>query len=206
MYGRNEEKKTMDTNDVKTDTTAQPDVQSTTDQTTEPTVQDILAKIPKEELEKLLAPEIDRRVNRVARERDEYKTKYSATLTEEQKRAAELEEARRQFEIEREEFNRTKTETLVLEELAIRKWPVSLKPFLYDSDKDSVKAKADTLNSIISEQVRLAVEDKLKSSSFVPPTGSGNTAGQISREDLQKLSPAEISKLRKEGRLSHLMQ
>lgn len=152
--------------------------------------------------------EFDRRVAKAletqkAKLNADFETKLSATKTEAEKLAAMSAEEKlkhehetREAQLKQRELEITKRELAATakDELASKGLPLSLADVLDYSSADSVASSIAAVEKSFQEAVKNAVDEKLKSTGSTtkkaPPP-----KGQLTREDLKKMSQKEIDAL-----------
>jgi hypothetical protein len=85
-----------------------------------------------------------------------------------------------------------------------KKLPLELTEIIQANDTDELTSKTDKVAAII-EKIRIEARNEVMKGAPIPPGSKPNPSGQITRDDLAKMDPADINKARSEGKLDHLL-
>jgi hypothetical protein len=158
----------------------------------------------KEELDKILQAQTDKRVTEALKtaqakwekefkerlEQEKTEAEKLAKMSAEERRKAEDEKAKRELEAERakldeerRQFLKTQLELETTKELSTRNLPPEFAAFLLGEDAEATKNNLDVFEKLFKEQVQKGVEGRLKSTA-PPKTGAGNNnTGPLSLRD-----------------------
>lgn len=177
------------------------EVETTENQTTETVETETFTK---EQVDKMLQQESDRRVNQArAKFEKEFEEKLAtekseaeklANMTQEERFKSEIEKERLQFQEERKQFNRERLEHQAIKEMAASSLPVEFSSYLM-SNADTAEEVSENIKSFTktwTSAIEKAVEERLKGST---PKGSNKQAGSMTKEQFNKLPAGERNKM-----------
>ena len=159
-----------------------------------------------EEVDKLLQQESDRRVSKAletskAKWEEEYKSKLEnerdqagklATMTQEERFKAEIEQQRKELEDERKQMNRERLEHQAIKELASSSLPVNFSNYVMADTAEEVSTNIKSFQKEWSAALEKAVEERLAGST---PKSSNKQNGNITKEQFSKLDYHARAKL-----------
>jgi hypothetical protein len=151
----------------------------------------------KEEVEKLLQSEADRRI---AQAQKKWEKESSKKVSEAEKLAKMNEEDRYKYELEQrdsklaareKEFALKLNENEALKVMDSRKIPASLVELVVCEDAEEMMKRINLIEEVIKNAVSEQVRDKLKS----PTPNTATKTGSLTKEDFRKMNIAERSNL-----------
>ena len=159
-----------------------------------------------EEVDKLLQQESDRRVSKAletskAKWEEEYKSKLEtekseaerlATMTQEERFKAEIEQQRKEIEDERKQIVRERLEHQAIKELASSSLPVNFSNYVMADTADEVSTNIKSFQKEWSAALEKAVEERLAGST---PKSSNKQNGTITKEQFSKMDYHARAKL-----------
>lgn len=163
---------------------------------------DFIPITSKEELDKLIQSEADKRVTQgikiaQAKWEQEYATKIEdakqeaaklAKMNADEKAKYELEKREKEIADKEKEYARRELKLTTIGILNERKLPIDFVDFIMTADAETTKANIDSFETLWQSKLEEAVNGKLKGST--PKSGSGAT---LTRESIAKMSAAEIN-------------
>lgn len=173
-------------------------------------VEEEVETFTKDEVEKMLQSEADKRVStalKTAKEKweQEYTSKLEtekseaeklAKLSEEERFQVKLNQEKEQFENERKEFMKHKMELQTVKELQANDLPVEFADYLVAEDAESVRANIETFKTAWVSVLENAVEERLKGKT---PTQTNKQQTTLTKEEFANLSYNERLALFKEN-------
>jgi len=145
----------------------------------------------KEEYESALQKEADRRVAQAIKKREaEHKKELEQRTAEARKEAEELaklsESERLKVEKEREELTLSKQR-----EDAIRKLPIEFAGYILGEDADDTFERITIMEEQWQKALEVEINERLKSKT--PRLGTSNKKSFFTREQVEKMSPSEVT-------------
>lgn len=163
--------------------------------------------LSKEEFEKRLQSEADRRVNqalekkkqqwekefREALERERSEAERLARMSEEERLRAEFEKERKKFEEERKQFYKEKLELQTVKELSSLGLPTEFSSFLLGVDAETTHENIKTFQEVWQKAIEQAVQERLKGP--IPQAPKGAASQAITPEQFKNMGYKERMEL-----------
>lgn len=182
-------------------------------QEVEETVEDVAQEettYTKEEVDKMLQSETDRRVTKALQTaQQKWEQEYAAKLeaekseaeklakmSEEERFKAELAKEREAFEAERQAFQRMQLEAQAVKELSNEGLSTDLAQFVMADDAETIQANIATFKGLFQQAIEKAVDERLRGKT---PSASTSASKAINAKELAQLSYSERVKLIQEN-------